>query len=382
MEDGAKRLTLLYHHRTRSRDGQSVHIDEMIHALRGLGHKIIVIEPRRVEATAESIERRLLPPIIYEILELGYSLLEFAKLSAAAIVHRPDALYERANLFMLSGLWTCRLFRFPYLLEVNSPLADERARYDGLFWQKLAAWTEQTCWRAASVVLPVTEVLASIMRRNGVSSERIVVTPNGVNPKMFFSQDSSAAKLKLGLKNRLVLGFVGYVREWHGLDRVIHLLATHNEMKNAYFLIVGDGPARSSLEKQAARLGVSDRIRFTGAMPREALPNLIAAFDVALQPQVTSYASPLKLFEYMAQGRTIVAPASSNIQEILKDKTDALLYAPDSDIEFAEAIEQLVRNPELRERLGQAAAQKIVDRNLTWEGNARRVVSLTESFAK
>src|SRR5665213_2065660 len=163
-----KQLTILYHHRTRAMDGQSVHIDEMIHALRGLGHRVIVVGPRRVAATTQSIESRLLPPSLYELVELGYSFLEFAKLSIAAIMHRPDVLYERENLFMLSGLWTARLFGLPYLLEVNSPLAEERARYGGLFWQKLAAWTEHLCWRSASMVLPVTDVLAEHIRLQGV----------------------------------------------------------------------------------------------------------------------------------------------------------------------------------------------------------------------
>src|ERR1700760_1258356 len=98
MKEPGRQQVVLYHHRTRSRDGQSVHIDEMIHALRELGHKVVVVEPKRVEATAESIERQLLPPYLYEILELGYSVLEFGKLIFAALRHRPDVLYERCNL--------------------------------------------------------------------------------------------------------------------------------------------------------------------------------------------------------------------------------------------------------------------------------------------
>ena len=137
-----------------------------------------------------------------------------------------------------------------------------------------------------------------------------MVTPNGVDPEAFCAQDNAAAKRARGLQDRLVLGFVGYVREWHGLDRVVDLLASREAMKNAHLLVVGDGPARAPLEVQAARLGIADRVQFTGTMSRDRLPGLIAAFDIALQPLVTAYASPLKLFEYMAEGRTIVAPAT------------------------------------------------------------------------
>jgi glycosyltransferase involved in cell wall biosynthesis len=370
----AGRLKILYHHRTRARDGQSVHIDELIHALRGLGHEVIVVEPHRVDATAQTLERRLIPQFLYELAEICYSLVEFVKLAIAAIRHRPDALYERANLFMLSGLWTARLFQIPYLLEVNSPLAEERARYGGLSWPRLAAWTEQTCWKGATMAMPVTQALAGHLLRSGVLPERIAVTPNGVNPLIFFPKESMAAKARLGLAKGLVLGFVGYVRDWHRLDRAIQLLADRPAMADAHLLIVGDGPARASLASQARQLGVADRVHFTGIVPREAIADLVAAFDIALQPEVTPYASPLKLFEYMAQARAIVAPATANILEILEDRVDALLFPPDRDGAMGDAIEQLARDPDLRERLGRASARKISDRNLTWEGNARRVV--------
>jgi glycosyltransferase involved in cell wall biosynthesis len=115
-------------------------------------------------------------------------------------------------------------------------------------------------------------------------------------------------------------------------------------------------------------------------MPRRELPGLIAAFDVALQPEVTPYASPLKLFEYMAQARTIVAPATANIEEILEDGKDCLLYSPQDQHGLSRIIARLVADEVLRERLGNAAAKKIMNRDLTWEGNARRVIRLAESL--
>jgi glycosyltransferase involved in cell wall biosynthesis len=177
--------------------------------------------------------------------------------------------------------------------------------------------------------------------------------------------------------NKLVLGFVGYVRDWHGLDEIVTLLALRPALKNAVLFVVGDGPARQGLEKQAADLGISDRVRFTGAVSHDALPDLVAAFDIALQPKVTPYASPLKLFEYMAQGRAIVAPACPNIEEILEDKKDAFLFSPELPDDMGRAVEALALDEELRQRMGAAAAQKIVERDLTWRGNAMRVAALS-----
>jgi glycosyltransferase involved in cell wall biosynthesis len=371
--------TILYHHRTRANDGQSVHIDELIDAMRAAGNRVIVVGPRRVGAMNTPIESRVLPKALYELMEFAYSFVEFAKLAAAAIRHRPDALYERANLFMLSGVWIARLFRLPYLLEVNSPLAEERGRYGGLSWPRLAAWTEQVCWRAASVVMPVTAALADHVRRAGVPSERIIVIPNGVDTDRFRPRDTTAARTRLGLGQSVVLGFVGHVRDWHGLDSVIDLLA-RPELADARLLVVGDGPARPSLEMRARQLGVEGRVHFTGTMPRESMPELTSCIDVALQPKVTPYASPLKLFEYMAAARAIVAPATPNILEILEDGVDAMLFPCDSPQAMGDAIVKLASDRQLRENLGRAAAQKIMARGLTWRGNAERAVALARKL--
>ena len=140
--------------------------------------------------------------------------------------------------------------------------------------------------------------------------------------------------------------------------------------------MVGDGPARAELEAQARQLGVSDRVTFTGVVQRDAVPHYVAAFDIALQPHVVAYASPLKLIEYLALGRAIVGPATPNIEEILTDGETGLLFEPDNTDAFAEAIVHLANDPALRQRLGDAALALLQTRNLTWLHNAKTVVGL------
>ena len=375
-------LKILYNHRTRSRDGQSIHIDELIHALREEGHTVIVVEPQRVDAMASTVERRMLPQFAYELAELGYSIVEFIQLARAAIRHKPHAFYQRANLYMLSGVWLSRLFGIPYLLEVNAPLSQERGKFGGLSWPRLAAWSERTMWRHATAVLPVTKVLVRYVTDAGVTEAHIVVTPNGVDTKRFAPADCEAAKRALGLSSPLVLGFVGYVREWHGLEHVVDLVAKDPAMSDAHLLIVGDGPARQALEERAKAAGVESRVTITGVMPHEKLPGYVSAFDIALQPEVTSYASPLKLFEYMAMGRAIVAPASENILEVLEDGADSILFPKGDMNAFAAAVARLAADAPLRAKLGAGAVAKIARRDLTWRGNAIRVAALARNLSR
>jgi len=140
-------------------------------------------------------------------------------------------------------------------------------------------------------------------------------------------------------------------------------------------VVVGDGPARPALERQAAALGIADRVRFTGLSPHADVPGMVAGFDIALQPRAVAYASPLKLFDYMAAGRAIVAPDQPNIREILTDGETALLFDPARADGVWTAVLRLAGDAGLRGRLGGAARAEIERRRYTWAGNAARLVA-------
>lgn len=381
-------MRILYHHRTRSKDGQYVHIAELIGALRKLGHEVTVVAPAATEraefgddAGAVALLKRYVPRFAYELMELGYSLIAYRRLRRAVREFKPDCLYERYNLFLPAGVWIKKNFGLPMLLEVNAPVYEERAKYDGISLKRLAAWSQGHVWRGADFVLPVTGVLADMVRASGVPKERIAVVPNGIDPERFGNNSlpTEAAKAKLGLGDRLVLGFTGFVREWHGLDRVVDLVADRADEKSGlHLLIVGDGPARESLQARARERGIVDRVTVTGVIDRDRVPEYVAAFDIALQPAVVPYASPLKLFEYLAMGRAIVAPASPNIREVLTDGENAVLFDPNGPDGMLRAIDRLCNDGKLRRRVADGARNTIVRKQLTWDSNARRVVELFE----
>jgi glycosyltransferase involved in cell wall biosynthesis len=381
-------MRVLYHHRTASKDGQAVHIEELIQALRALGHEVRVVGPRADDgqggqAMGEDVGwvhklRAALPKAVYELLELGYSALSYWRLAAAAREFKPDLIYERYNLFLLSGLLLKWRTGLPLFLEVNAPLVDERQQHSGgLGLPRLARWAEDRVWRGADVVLPVTQVLASQIQARGVPASRTVVIPNGINEAHFAQAPApAAARAALGWPDALVLGFTGFVRDWHGVDRVLHWLAGPEAPANARLLVVGDGPARSDLEALARQLGIEARVRFTGVVPRDQVPVYVAAFDIALQPAVVAYASPLKLFEYLALGKAIVAPRRPNIEEVLSDGVNALLFDGDSPGALEAALTRLCRDEALRMRVAAGAASSIRRLGLTWRNNAQRVADL------
>lgn len=381
-------MKIVYHHRTTAADGGGVHIDSLIDALRDLGVEVVLVAPS-ISGSAAGVPRRHhwisklrrhLPRALHELVELAYNLPEAWRLLRVVRRHVPDLIYERANLYLLAGRWVARRTGTPLISEVNSPYFRERSLHGGLALPRLAAWSERAAWLGADIVIAVTGALADIVSGVGVSRESVHVMPNGVDPRAFSSEAIDVqSKARLGLERYTVLGFTGYVREWNSLDVVIDLLATA-EGQQLYLLVVGDGPARAELEARAARTGVAERLCFTGVVSRDGVAGLISAFDIALQPAANPYASPLKLFEYMAMARAIVAPDQPNIREILQDGRDAVLFSPQDKESFAAAVVKLAADPALRARLAAGATDTVRQRDFTWRRNAERVVELAQQL--
>ncbi|GER00225.1 glycosyl transferase family 1 [Iodidimonas gelatinilytica] len=381
-------MRILYHHRILAADGMQVHVKELVGAFERLGHQVHMVGPQAAKSDGkQTLTGRLgdlrahFPAVLGEVLEAGYNFKAYPPLKREAHAVSPDFIYERYNSFLLAGLWLKRRLGIPYLIEVNAPLCHERALLGNLQLQGLARAMERKVWRGADAVLPVSDALADYVRREGVAEGRIHVIPNGVRPELYRDIRNGKLRTKLGLDGKTVFGFVGYVREWHGLDRVLHAFA-HLADPDLHLLIVGEGPASEALRQTAQDLGIAAQLTFTGARPHEEIPALLGAFDVALQPDVTDYASPLKLFEYLAAGCALIAPDRPNIRELVTDGETALLIDPKDDKALSDAIAVLARDTVKRRALGQAAHDLIEKRDFTWDGNARKVTNLADRLIR
>jgi len=372
-------VKILYHHRIASKDGQYVHIEEITKQLVKQGHEIIMVAPEVAQSSDFGSDggwvsklRSKLPAFISEVLEFVYCFYDFFKLVKAINKHKPDCIYERCNLYLPSGIWAKKIFNLPFILEVNSPLFIERAKYSGISIKCLAQWSERYVWRKADLCLPVTEVLAGYLVKEGVDKNKISVTHNGVDTDVFKVQnkDNRADKYK----NKLVIGFVGFCREWHQLDQVMELLA-NNERKDLFFLLVGDGPVIGDLKNKARELNFENQFEATGLVARADMPYWLDQMDIALQPAVTPWASPLKMIEYFAKGLAIVAPNSSNIKELIKDCNNGLLFGADNLENMIIKLEELISNPSLHAKVCQNSMETIEKLELKWDSNALKIVN-------
>ena len=319
-----------------------------------------------------------MPSAAYEVLELGYSLLIAIKLINAIIRFKPEVIYERYSLYQPAGVFVAKLFGIPLLLEVNAPLAEERKKHNRLRLYSLAKRIENYTWRNASWVLPVTNVLADYIRQSVAVEDRIRVVANGVNKKVFDRLPEVKVKAP---GTEIVIGFTGFINPWHRLDLALEAMAAHKD-KNIKFVCVGEGDVRKELVLQSERLGIADQVKFTGLVGRDKVFDYVSTFDIALQPAVTDYASPLKLFEYLAVGSLVIAPRTENILEVINDAS-AILFENDNLLDFSEKLSDAIANYNELYPIRVKAQQLIEGRGLTWQKNAERIVALArQSLAK
>jgi glycosyltransferase involved in cell wall biosynthesis len=390
-------MKILYHHRTRAGDAQGIHIAEIQRAFRLRGHDVrevaLVEAGSEAKAASDGGEARglaglasraagHLPLPLREGLELGYNAVAYRRLSQAIRDFRPDFVYERYAANTFAGLAAARRHGVPFVLEVNSPLALEKARHDGLFFRGLTRRVERRLCAGADVTIAVTRVLAGILEAEGVPAGKVVVMPNGVRSGFGNEGDGAAFRRSRGIPLDVpVAGVVGWFRPWHDLERLVAAVASPAwRQARIHLVLVGDGPALPGLrELRAASPDLAARLVLCGAVPRQEIESALAAFDVAVQPAVTPYACPMKILEYMAAGRAIVAPGAANVRELLTDGETALLCPGDENPTAADlgaAVLALVRHPALRVRLGEAARRRLHERGWLWEENARRVEEL------
>jgi glycosyltransferase involved in cell wall biosynthesis len=390
-------LKILYHHRTQAEDGQAVHIRALIAAFRALGHEVLevsLVERAEQKAAAGAPKKNSsrygwiarAPRFARELAEYGYGRLARGRLARAGRRFDPRFLYERYAFGNTAGVDAARRLGKPLVLEVNSPMVLEIEKTRGLSFPRLARRIEGRVFRSATLVCAVSGVLRDMLVGMGVERERILLTPNGVDLERYV-YDAGArqrARAALGLPaeraDELVLGFVGFFRPWHRLDLVLAAM-TAPELARARLVLVGEGPAHAELERVAASGGLAGRLHFAGPRPHADIPALLPAFDVALVPAINPYASPLKLFEYMAAGLAVIAPDQPNLREVLKDGTDALLVRSGDLASLRTALVRLASDASLRARLGTAAHAKVVAYDLTWQANARRVIAAVEGLA-
>jgi glycosyltransferase involved in cell wall biosynthesis len=238
---------------------------------------------------------------------------------------------------------------------------------------KLCRQRERNAMRGADAVVVISEALRDAVAERGVPRERIVVSPNGVDPEALRprggGEPPEVALLRRGLRGG-VLGYVGSLRRLEGVDELVRAAAElARRGEDVSVLVVGGGTELEPLGVLAASLGLSSRACFTGEVAHEQVAWYYGLIDVLAITRpanaVTELVPPLKPLEAMALGRAVIVSGLPPLRELVRDGETGLVYAPGSVPDLADKAQALLRDGELRARLA-SAARAWVERERTW----------------
>lgn len=378
-------MRIIYHHRTQLEDAQGVHVRAIVDVLRELGHEVEVISlagssfgPAPPDRGARRIDTARLPRPVYEALSLGYNVYGYRQLARAIRRHRPDLIYERYAPNTVCGVLAGRRFGVPLLLEINAPWHEHLPSGEAPRFQRLGRRLERWACLNSTGTIAVSAALKRHLVESGVPERQVSVLHNAVDPARFHPGISGAeVRRRYRLNDHVVAGFVGWLRDWHGLEGMIDAVHGGGLLERGLrLLIVGAGPAFARVQSRIRDLRLGERVILTGAVAHEDVPAHVAALDIALQPRATAYACPMKLVEYMAVGRCIVAPDQTNIRELVSDGASARLFPPGDYRSLVDLIAVLMGSAAERAALGRDARRTVVERDLTWRANATRALSM------
>jgi glycosyltransferase involved in cell wall biosynthesis len=243
---------------------------------------------------------------------------------------------------------------------------------------------ETHCMVAADRVVTLGEAMRAEIIARGVPEENVTIVPNAVSEEFLRPlPDSTALKASLGIKpGEYVVGLVSSLVAHEGIGTLLEavkILGDRGVRTRA--LIVGDGPERTTLQRQAAELDL-DAI-FTGRVPSAKVRDYHAVLDVFVVPRtpdrVCQLVTPLKPVEAMASGLPVVVSSVRALAEIVHDRETGLLSPPLDAGELADRLQQLLASPDQRAKLG-ANARDWVARDRTWAHNAARYREIYNSL--
>ena len=290
---------------------------------------------------------------------------------------QPDLIYARTNRSILPAL-LARWLGARFVFEVNGDAFGEQGWRQGILRALVilaADWVN--CHLAHRVIAITPGLKAMVEGRYRVRPGKVCCVPSGTDPELIRPLDPRACRRALGLPpGGEIVAFVGVLYHHQGVQTL--LAATPEILRRrpgTRVLILGDGPARRSLEDQAQALGLGASAAFVGRVPYARLSLYLGSAACCVAPFTArrGETSPLKLFDYMAAGRPVVASAIPAIADLVKASGAVVPVPPDDPHLLAEEVAALLGDPQRRQLLGEAG-RRYVEAHRGWETIARAVV--------
>ena len=377
--------------------GYATHQREVIQALMALGHEVIPVILGGTEVSNlnqvssnnyqvpvyKKFLKLLVPRFIWTTLN-NYQLRIHDRKASVILEQKineafPDLIYERSEYLQDSGAKLALKYKIKYFLEVNAPFVEEMNEFEGYsLYHSLAHKIEAYKLNAATQVFTVSSSLKGFLHsRYHCDVNKIFVQANCINPEKIKIDAASvqAIRMELNIKDEKIIGFVGSMFPYHGVDILIQAFSiVLDEYPNSKLLIVGDGIVLNDLKKLTRDLSIQNSVIFTGKIAHKEVFNYIQTMDICIMAKSNWYGSPVKIFEYGLLKKPIIAPDNGPIRDVMVHLEDAFLVQENST-DLKNAILQLLNDEKLANKLALQFYSKILS-HYKWSNAADTIIKI------
>ena len=322
---------------------------------------------------------RLISKVLYAFRRMRFVFKNFKQ-------EKYNMIFVRDGIFDgLLALYIKKRYNVPFVFEMSDPIEQNwetykfysKHKYFWYFISKIETYLTMYILYKADLVLPTTMWMVDDFAKKGIEKSKMMPYPNGIDISRFSDVDGEEIKRRYGLEDSKVVIYIGTLDKIRRLDVLIHTYSKVKKGKgNVKLLMVGDGTDKSNLEELANDLGIKDDTIFTGQVYSNEIQNFIAIADVGVSPvpplDFYKLSSPIKMFEYMAMSKPVVANEEIPEQkEVIQESGGGVLVKFEAE-SFANGIMELLNNPERTAEMGRRGREWVV-KNRSYETLAHRL---------
>ncbi len=327
------------------------------------------------KGSGAAISRGFLRTLAVDFIRLYLGCINTVK-SWQALKTKVDWVYEYAATLQCLG-WFFQWQGIPWILQAEALLFYEaKTERKALVLDRLAQWMEIQAYRKCDVLACVSQTLKDILVQDfGISEQKIILVPNGVDLDFLDPQNHFPTRVFPGL----TIGFVGSLYAWAGLDLLLDVIHdVRSEGIDVSLVVVGDGAMKAVWEQQAEQLGISEHVAFLGRVSALDVPQYIAGCDIGYSGQVQlqmgkMYLSPMKLYEYMAMAKPVLAASFEDARRLISDEKTGFLFESNNKQDLKRALMRVLENREKLSEMGQLARSEM-ELNHSWTARVEVLV--------
>ncbi len=298
-----------------------------------------------------------------------------------------DFCYVRHSARMLSPSLVAKVTGMPVIAEFNACFAIKELNQGKWYLERMVRYIERHSLRHSSLVVVISDVVRDLMlMKHGIEEDKIIVAHNGANTQLMKPMSGGSIRQEHGIgKDDFVIGFVGYLHPWQGIDELLEVFRRlHQKKPGAWLVIAGTHDDLPRYQQQAKALEIEGKVIFLGPVEYQKVPGVIGMFDVAMAPGCSGedlrfdMRSPLKVYEYMSCGKPVVAARLGSIEHYFKDRKIGFMVSRGSVGEMLEALTWLYDHPNEAKEMG-VAARQVAEQELSWNKITARIMDSFQS---